>query len=115
MPYEVRAFRGSHLELMLELEGSTAASRRRRWSSTCRASTRRRCEQTPLLELYAAGVRYRKALDTLVTEAAAGQVRPEQIEAFTRSADMTLDGADAWLADLLDDARRRARRAAAGA
>ena len=32
------------------------------------------------LELYAAGVRYRKALDTLVTEAAAGQVRPDQID-----------------------------------
>ena len=59
---------------------------------------------TPLFELYAAGVRYRKALDTLVTEAAAGRVRPDQIDSFKAQPDMTLAGADAWLGALLDNA-----------
>ena len=58
---------------------------------------------SPLLELYAAGVRYRKALPTLVTEAAAGRVRPEQIAAFLEQGELTLDAADAWLAAILDD------------
>ena len=57
--------------------------------------------QTPLLELYEAGVRYRKALSTLVMEAAAGQVRLEQIEAFLQRDGLTLDAADAWLAAML--------------
>ena len=56
-----------------------------------------------MLELYRAGVRYRKKLDTLVTEAAAGRVRPEQIEAFKAGGDLSLAGADRWLAALLQD------------
>ncbi len=53
--------------------------------------------QTPLLELYSAGVRYRKSLDTLVNEAAGGKVRPEQIAAFQAKGGLSLEGADAWL------------------
>jgi hypothetical protein len=56
---------------------------------------------TPELELYAAGTRYRKALDTLVTEAAASRVRPDEIAAFTNQPGTTLERADAWLAALL--------------
>ncbi|MCA9694416.1 MAG: PglZ domain-containing protein, partial [Myxococcales bacterium] len=59
---------------------------------------------TPHFELYAAGVRYRKALDTLVTDAAAGRVRPDQLASFKAQPDLTLEGADAWLSALLDDA-----------
>ncbi len=53
---------------------------------------------TPLYELYTAGVRYRKGLDTLVTEAATGQVRPERIAEFVATRDLSLDMADEWLA-----------------
>ena len=49
-------------------------------------------------------MRYRKALDTLVTEAASGQVRPDQIDSFRAQPGMTLAGADAWLSALLDGA-----------
>ena len=61
--------------------------------------------QTPLFELYAAGVRYRKALDTLVTEAASGQVRPDQIDSFRAQPGMTLD----WCRRLAQRAPRRRR------
>jgi hypothetical protein len=60
-------------------------------------------KQTPLLELYAAGTRYRKALDTLIFEAAAGRVRPDRIPAFTAQSGLTLDSADEWLTALIDD------------
>ena len=38
--------------------------------------------ETPLLEFYFAGHAYRRALDTLLNEAAGANVRPEQIKAF---------------------------------
>jgi hypothetical protein len=52
------------------------------------------------LELYSAGVRYRKALGTLITEAAAGRVHPEQVAAFREQGTVSLESADAWLAAL---------------
>jgi hypothetical protein len=42
-------------------------------------------KSTPLFELYRAGRRYRKALDTLIRDAAAGRVRPDKIDEFLRS------------------------------
>ena len=62
--------------------------------------TRESVKQTPLFEFYKAGKEYRKALDTLVTEAAAGRVRPDQIASFKAR---TLEEADTWLSTLLDD------------
>ena len=103
LPYEVRAFRGSHLALMLELDSLASGVDPSPIVIHLPRFNEETVKSTPLLELYAAGVRYRKKLDTLVTEAAAGRVRPEQIDAFKTQADLTLDGADAWLAALLDD------------
>ncbi|USQ82558.1 BREX-6 system phosphatase PglZ [Streptomyces phaeoluteigriseus] len=104
LPYEVRAFRGSHLALMMALDGAAAGTERVPLVIHLPGFTEETVRQTPLFELYAAGVRYRKALDTLVTEAAAGRVRPDQIASFKAQPDMTLAGADAWLSALLDDA-----------
>ena len=104
LPYEVRAFRGSHLALMLELDGVAAGTEKAPLVIHLPGFTEETVRQTPLFELYAAGVRYRKALDTLVTEAASGQVRPDQIDSFRAQPGMTLAGADAWLSALLDGA-----------
>ncbi|WP_128375283.1 BREX-6 system phosphatase PglZ [Streptomyces cavernae] len=104
VPYEVRAFRGSHLALMMALDGVAAGTEKVPLVIYLPGFTEETVRQTPLFELYAAGVRYRKALDTLVTEAAAGRVRPDQIASFKAQPDMTLAGADAWLSALLDDA-----------
>ena len=102
LPYEVRAFRGSHLSLMLALEGTAGGVEKVPLVVHLPGFNEEAVKQTPLLELYAAGARYRKALDTLVTEAAAGRVRPEVIAAFKAQPGLTLEGADAWLAALLD-------------
>ena len=104
LPYEVHAFRGSHLALMLDLDGMAAGTEKAPLVIHLPGFTEDTVRQTPLFELYATGVRYRKALDTLVTEAASGQVRPDQIGSFRAQPGMTLTGADAWLSALLDGA-----------
>lgn len=102
LPYAVHAFRGSHLALMMELDGVAAGAVKVPLVVHLPGLSEETVKQTPLLELYKAGVRYRKALDTLVTEAAAGRVRPDQIDAFKAQPDMTLARADAWLSALMD-------------
>lgn len=101
LPYEVQSFRGSHLELMLALEPLCTGVDKTPLVVHLPGFNEETVRQTPLLELYEAGVRYRKALDTLVTEAAAGQVRLEQIEAFLQQDGLTLAAADTWLAAML--------------
>ena len=103
VPFSLLAYRGSHLALMLEAEGLAAGVERTALVVHLPRFTEDRVKASPILELYAAGVRYRKGLDTLVTEAAAGRVRPDVIKAFLAEPDLTLDRADAWLAALLDD------------
>ena len=72
LPYEVQAFRGSHLELMLALETLTGGIDKPRLLIHLPGFTEETVHASPMLELYLAGVRDRKALPTLVTEAAAG-------------------------------------------
>jgi len=101
LPYAVYAFRGSHLALMRALEGVAAGTERMPVVIHMPGFTEESVKQTPLFELYAAGTRYRKALDTLVNDAAAGRVKPEQIAAFRAHREPTLAAADAWLAERL--------------
>lgn len=101
LPYAVHTFRGSHLALMLELADLTGGVEKTPLVVHLPGFNEERVKQSPLLELYAAGVRFRKALDTLVNEAAGGKVSPDQITAFTAQPDLTLAGADQWLASLL--------------
>jgi PglZ domain len=53
--------------------------------------------KTPILEIYRAGTRYRKALETLVRETASGRVGPAEIESFLKTEPFTLERAEAWL------------------
>ena len=103
LSYDVRAFRGSHLALMMSLEGLAAGVEKVPLVIHLPGFNEESVRDTPLLELYAAGFRYRKALDTLITEAAAGRVRPDQIASFKDQPGVTLDSADAWLTALLKD------------
>lgn len=103
LPYEVHAFRGSHLALMMALDGVAGGTEKVPLLIHLPGFNDETILHAPLYELYAAGVRYRKALNTLVTEAAAGRVRPDQIASFNTQPDITLAGADAWLSALLND------------
>lgn len=100
LPYDVKAFRGSHLELMLALETAASGVTTPALVVHMPRFNEDSIKLTPLLELYRAGFRYRKALPTLVKDAAAGIATPEDIDAFTRQPDITLEHADRWLANL---------------
>ena len=102
LPYEIKAFRGSHLELMLALESLAGGVERSPLAIHLPGFNEELVRATPMLELYAAGVRYRKGLDTLIAEAAAGKVLPTDIEAFCGQAGVSLEAADQWLADRLE-------------
>src|SRR5450759_1693319 len=103
LPYDLRAFRGSHLALMMSLEGIAGGTEKVPLVIHLPGFNEDSVRDTPLFELYAAGVRYRKALDTLITEAAAGRVRPDDIAAFKGQPGLTLEIADEWLAARLAD------------
>ena len=103
LSYDVRAFRGSYLALIASLEGVAAGAEKVPLVIHLPGFNEDSVRDTPLLELYAAGSRYRKKLDTLITEAASGRVKPDQIATFKDSPGVTLDSADAWLTALLDD------------
>ena len=101
LPYEVRAFHGSFLDLMLALEGVAGGTEKVRLLVHLPGFTEESVKSTPFYDLYAAGVRYRKALPTITSEAAAGHLPPEKIKVFTDRNDLSLDTADAWLADAI--------------
>ena len=97
LPYAVHGFRGSHLALMLDLDAVAAGSDPPRLLIHLPGFTEDTVTQTPVLGLYRSGTRFRKALGTLIREAAAGQVPGEAIEAFVATEPETLAMADAWL------------------
>lgn len=103
LPYEVKPFRGSHLDLMMSLEGLVGGAEKTPMVVHLPGFNADTVRQTPVLELYLAGVRYRKNLDTLINEAAGGRVRPEQIAAFQAKGGLSLEGADAWLSAAIAD------------
>ena len=97
LAYEVRAFRGSHLQLMMELEDITSGAEMKNVVIHLPGFNREVVEESPLLELHAVGNEFRKALDTLITEAAAGKLAPHQVTEFLAQDPLTLEAADAWL------------------
>ncbi len=95
-PFPVVGFRGSFLELLFELEPYGSGLEKQQLLIHMPGFTEETIRRTPVLELYEAGVRYRKRLDTLVREAATSRVAPAEVEAFVTKA-FTLEEADAWL------------------
>jgi hypothetical protein len=101
LPYEVRRFRGSFLELMVELAPLSRGTDREHLVVHLPGFHEESLRETPLLELRRAGTRFQKALDTLVAEAAARRVAPERIEELVKRPELSLEAADGWLADAL--------------
>lgn len=101
LPYAVKAFRGSHLQLIFDLQMLSSGSSRHPLLVHMPGYNSDNIRQTPMLEMYLAGTRFEKRLSTLVTESATGRVPPEQIRTFLSSGEPTLADADEWLADVL--------------
>ncbi|MBP6846095.1 MAG: BREX-6 system phosphatase PglZ [Kofleriaceae bacterium] len=94
----VRRFRGSYLEVMLAHEDLQDGVAMTPLVIHVPGHTEDSIAETPLFELYKAGRRHRRALDTLVRDAAHGLATPAAIEAFVSQPGLTLEGADRWLA-----------------
>lgn len=105
LPYDVVAFRGSYLELMFALEGIAGGAQPSPLVIYLPKLSDELVRSSPLLELFELkdSVRFKRALDTLITDAAAGRVRPDQIAAFKAHGTTSLAEADAWLRALLED------------
>lgn len=97
LPYEVTAYRGSHLELMFQLEGIAAGPTRAPLLIHMPGFNEESIKTSPVYEFYLAGKRFRRAMKTLVVEAAASHAAPEAIALFADSPDLSLEAADAWV------------------
>lgn len=96
-PAPVVPFRGSYLEMLQALEPYGGGLDPEPLLVHLPGFTEESVRSTPLLELYETGFRFRKALDTLVREAAAGRVTPAAVEGFLGGGGLSLEAADAWL------------------
>ena len=101
-PFPVVGLRGSYLDAMMQLERLFDTVDPVPLILHLPGHNEESIRSTPLLELYRPGRRFRKALDTLVTEAAGGRVPPEEIRSFLGNGPADLAAADAWLARQLD-------------
>ena len=95
--YPVTAYRGSFLELIFQLDEFVDRTEHRAVLIHMPGHNEESIRETPVFEHYAAGKRYRKKLETLVEEVAAGDVAPREIDAFVDSDEVTLKAADDWL------------------
>ncbi len=101
VPYEVRAFRGSHLELMFELQGLADGVDRPAMVVHLPGFNTDSVLASPMLELYRAGACHQRRLDHAIIEAAAGRIPQDKLQSFVKDGTHTLAEADAWLTALL--------------
>lgn len=97
----VMPFRGSYLDLLFALEPYGDKLDPEPLLIHMPGHTEQTITKTPLLELYRAGTRYRRALDTLVREAATGKLPPDSIETYVSQQLSDLSEADRWLSSTL--------------
>jgi len=111
LPYALRAFRGSYLELLLELEGGGVEIDPTPLLVYLPGVDSASIVNTPLYELHLAscgrGPGFVRPLEELVTQAATGKVLPDAIAVFvdglsSELGSAALEQADAWLAEQLD-------------
>lgn len=94
--HPVVGFRGSFLEMLFALETRGSGYDRNPLLIHMPGFNEEGMRTTPVLELYSAGTRFRKALDTLIRQAATGRVAPAEVDRFLVDKP-TLEQADAWL------------------
>ena len=92
----VLAHRGSYLELMVELEHHAGGIDKAPMLVHLPGPIE--VKSTPMLEIHCAGKQFRKALDTLIREAAVGLVPPAEVDEFLAGPEVSLGNADAWMA-----------------
>lgn len=107
--YPVARHRGSYLELLLAVESQVGGVEQSPLLLHLPELNEETVKNTPVFELYEAGRRFRKKLQTLVQEVAAGRVPPAELAEYTKRSAITLADADAWLAQRLTAGREGLR------
>jgi hypothetical protein len=102
-PYPVVPFRGSYLEMMLALEPFANELVPERVLVHMPGHTEASVRKTPMLELYEIGHRFRKALPTLIEQAATGLLGPAEVKALASRASLTLEEAERAIAGKLNE------------
>lgn len=95
-PYPVIGFRGSFLETLLALEAYGSGYDKNSLVIHMPGFNEESIRTTPVLELYEAGTRFRRSLESLVRDAAIGRALSGEVDNFLRSKP-TLEKADEWL------------------
>ncbi len=93
----VVGFRGSYLEMVLALETYGNGLDPEPLLIHMPGHTEETIRKTPILELYRAGYRFRKAFDTLIREAVTGRINPANIENYLNNGITDLPSAEVWL------------------
>lgn len=93
----VVAFRGSYLKMLLALEPYNNREDPNRLLIHMPGHTEESIRKTPILELYHAGYRYRRSLDTLIREATTGRLSPTEIEHYFKNSVSDITAAEQWL------------------
>lgn len=95
-PYPVVGFRGSFLELLLHLEPYGSGLDKQPLLIHMPGFNEESIKGTPVLELYEAGARFRKRLDTLIRETSSGRIAPAEVEKFIAK-QPSIEEVDTWL------------------
>lgn len=101
--YTVKAYRGSYLELLMQLEQHTAGVEKPTLLIHLPNFNKTTVTDTPLLELYKAGMTYECALPTIIKNAAATHIPSSQIDAFLSQENPSVASADLWLSTAIED------------
>ena len=101
-PFPVTAFRGSFLDLLFQLEPYGNGLDKQPLLVHMPGFNEESIRRTPILELYAPGFRFRKALDTAIREAAVGSAAPAAVDKIIARRP-TLEEADGWLASAVSE------------
>ncbi len=101
----VVAFRGSYLEMILALDSYGSGLDPEPLLIHMPNHTEETIRATPILELYRAGNRFRKALQTLVREVANGHLKPDEIEAYLNNSMGDIIAAESWLKQSLSKSK----------
>lgn len=96
-PYDIYAFRGSFLELMIESQEILSGKIKPKCVIHMPGFNEQDIKKTPLLESYKAGQRWRISLETIIREVAQGRLSEQQLTYLMGDKTLSLEEAEAFL------------------
>jgi hypothetical protein len=100
--YDIFAFRGSFLELMVQSKDVLSSSDMPKCVIHMPGFNEQEIKETPVLEAYKAGQRWRISLETMIREAAQGRLTENQIQHLLSNKPLTLSQADDFISKSAD-------------